>query len=73
MNRPETQLNAEEIKRYQKYGYLVPRYRLSQGVLDHMRDAYDRLLAANSDISSDFMLGPHLEQPGAQGVRGSRE
>ena len=73
MNRPETQLSAEEKQRYRDLGYLVPRYRLSQEMLDRMRTAYDHLLAANSDIPSDFMLGPHLEQPGAQGVRGSRE
>lgn len=70
---PETQLDAEEIKRYKEYGYLVPQYRLPQDRLKHMHDAYARLLAANPNISSDFMLGPHLEQPGAQGVQGSRE
>ena len=37
-----------------------------------MREAYDELLSANPGFSSDFMLGPHLETTGAQGVRGSR-
>ena len=36
-----------------------------------MRAAYDELLAANLDIASDIMLGPHMERPGAQGVKGS--
>lgn len=67
------QLSVAEIARYQQNGYLVPRYRLAQETLDQMRHSYDKLLANNPDISSDFMLGPHLEQPGAQGVRGSRQ
>ncbi len=47
--------------------------RLPDDTLQPMHDAYDRLLANNPDIESDIMLGPHLENPGAQGVKGSRE
>ena len=66
-------LTAEEIARYHEDGYVVPRrYRLPDEVLARLRAAYDELLAANPDISSDFMLGPHLEKPGTQGVKGSR-
>lgn len=68
-----TRLTTEERSRYREHGYLVPRYRLPGAALARMRDAYDRLLAGNPEIPSDFMLGPHLEVPGAQGVRGSRE
>ena len=64
-------LSAEEIARYHEDGYVVPRYRLPDEVLARLRAAYDALLAANPDISSDFMLGPHLEKPGTQGVKGS--
>lgn len=66
-------LNEDQIARYHRDGYLVPDYRLPEDVLDRMRTAYDRLLARNTDIKSDIMLGPHLEKPGAQGVKGSRE
>ena len=59
--------------RYRDNGFLVPDYRLADRALQRMRTAYDKLLADNPDIASDFMLGPHLEQPGAQGVRGSRQ
>lgn len=68
-----TQLSPEEINRYRENGYIVPRYRLPAPVLSAMRTAYDELLANNPDIPSDFMLGPHLQNPGAQGVKGSRD
>ncbi len=64
-------LTDEEIARYHEDGFVVPRYRLPDEVLAHMRAAYDRLLTDNPAIASDFMLGPHLEKPGTQGVRGS--
>ena len=64
-------LMAEEIARYHEDGYVVPRYRLPDDVLAQMRAAYDELLAANPEVASDIMLGPHMERPGAQGVKGS--
>ena len=64
-------LTDEEIARYHEDGFVVPRYRLPDEVLAQMRAAYDRLLADNSAIASDLMLGPHLAKPGAQGILGS--
>lgn len=66
-------LSASEIERYHENGFVVPDFRLPPAQLDRMRDAYDRLLLRNPGVSADFMLGPHLEQPGAQGLKGSRE
>lgn len=66
-------LSEEEIQRYRDKGYVVPDYRLPNSVLVRMREAYDQLLARNTDINSDFMLGPHLNVPGTQGVKGSSE
>ena len=73
MRHAATQISAKEKAHYRENGYLIPRYRLPQDMVDRMRKAYDQLLADNPDIPSDFMLGPHLERPGAQGVRGSRQ
>jgi hypothetical protein len=67
------ELAPEEIARFHEEGFVVPRYRLPNDVLGEMRQAYDRLIADNSAIASDIMLGPHLEKPGAQGVKGSRQ
>ena len=66
-------LSAAQKARYRENGYLIPDYRLPDATLREMRAAYDRLLAANPEFSSDFMLGPHLQNPGAQGIRGNRE
>ncbi len=67
------ELSQQEIARYREQGYLVPEFRIPSRTLEHMREAYDRLLARNADIASDIMVGVHLENPGAQGVKGSRE
>jgi ectoine hydroxylase-related dioxygenase (phytanoyl-CoA dioxygenase family) len=66
-------LGAEQIQCYRERGYLVPPYRLPEPVLVEMRNAFDRLLARNPDLRSDVMLQPHMEIPGAQGVKGSKE
>ena len=66
-------LSAQDKDRFRQDGFLIPRYRLPEPTLERMREAYAKLLQGNPDIASDFMLGPHLEQPGAQGVRGSRQ
>lgn len=66
-------LSQDDIARYHEQGYLVPDFRLAPKTLEAMREAYDRLLARNAHIASDIMVGPHLENPGAQGVKGSRE
>ena len=65
-------LSAEELWRFHNDEFVVPDCRLPQDVVAEMREAYDELLSANPGFSSDFMLGPHLETTGAQGVRGSR-
>lgn len=62
-----------QVARYHRDGYVIPDYRIPDKTLARMRRDYDELLARNPDIKPDIMLGPHLEKPGAQGVRGSRE
>ncbi|MEM7207682.1 MAG: phytanoyl-CoA dioxygenase family protein [Pseudomonadota bacterium] len=65
-------LSDEQIESYHRSGYVVPEYRLPESLLAEMRVAYDELLCANPGISPDFMLGPHLDNPGTQGVKGSK-
>ena len=73
MIKKNTQLSDQQISQYQNQGYLVPDYKLPQELLEKMRAAYDRLLVNNVDLGSDFLLGPHLEKPGSQGVKGAAE
>lgn len=66
-------LNDEEIATYHRDGLVIPDYQLPEDVLAGMREAYADLLESNKDnpdINPDFMLGPHLEKSGAQGVVG---
>ena len=65
-------LSAQEVALYHEQGYLIPDYRLPDDVLSDMRAAYDQLLHDNAGVTSDFMLGPHMENPGRQGIVGSR-
>ena len=66
-------LSPEEVSRYQDKGYVVPRYQLPAELVAIMREEYDRLIHDNPDISPDFILGPHLQKPGTQGVKGSKK
>jgi len=66
-------LTEDEIASYHELGYVIPSFRLSDETLRHLRDAYDRLISRNPEISSDLMLGPHMEKPGAQGLKGDKE
>lgn len=66
-------ITEEQIARYHRDGYVIPNFRIPDDTLARMRAAYDELLERNRHIESDIMLGPHLEKPGAQGVKGSRE
>lgn len=66
-------ITDEQVARYHRDGYVIPDYRIPDETLARMRRAYDELLERNPEIPPDIMLGPHLEKPGAQGVRGSQE
>ncbi len=69
----QIKLSDAEIIRYQEKGYLVPDYRLPRTVVLEMKNEYERLIENNPDVTSDFMLGPHLEKPGTQGIKGSQK
>lgn len=58
-------LTHQEIDTYHQDGILVPDYRIPAETLGAMRDALDRLLAANPDRLSDSILCPHLAMGGA--------
>jgi hypothetical protein len=72
MNR-NTKLSDRQVMQYQEQGYLVPDYQLPGELLEKMRAAYDRLLENNVELGSDFLLGPHLQKSGSQGVKGAKE
>lgn len=66
-------LSDQELVHFQSKGYVVPDYRLPEEMLGQMRETYAKLLHDNPGLSADFLLGPHLETPGTQGVKGSKK
>jgi hypothetical protein len=67
-----TKLSLDQISQYNEKGYLVPDYQLPEATLKQMQAAYHELLEQNIELGSDFLLGPHLETSGTQGVKGSK-
>ena len=66
-------LTEAEIAHYQEKGYVVPRWRLPEGLLAEMRGALDTLLTANEGVSRDSMFCPHIPAGGTQGLAGSSD
>jgi ectoine hydroxylase-related dioxygenase (phytanoyl-CoA dioxygenase family) len=64
-------LTAAEKDLYQREGWVVPQWRLPAPRVDAMRDALDRLIAANPGIRPEKLVSAHIED-NAEGVRGSR-
>ena len=65
-------LSSEEQSAYRDNGYVVPAWRLPTSRVDAMRDALDRLIAANPGVRPERLVSAHLEN-GSEGVKGSRD
>ena len=69
----KTRLTDEEIASFHDNGFVLPDYKLPAETVAAMRQAYDELLTRNAEtpgFDPDFILGPYLSQPGAQGTKG---
>jgi hypothetical protein len=59
-------LGESGIRHYRERGYLMPAYRLPATLLGDLRDACDRVIAADPDTRPEHVMNPHLMQwPGA--------
>jgi hypothetical protein len=68
-----THLSDDQVAAYHQNGFIIPDFQLPDATLTEMRTAYDALLERNADnpsLDPDFILGPHLNVPGAQGIKG---
>ncbi len=66
-------LQPEEIRRYQRDGWVVPQWRLPAAQVDTMRTALDELLRRNPGVRPEKLVSAHVERAGAdngEGVRG---
>jgi len=59
-------LDEEAIRHYRERGYVIPDYRLPVILLDTLRDACARIIAADPQTRPEHLMNPHLIQwPGA--------
>ena len=70
MNQPAKlsggRLGEEAIRHYRQRGYVIPAYRLPAKLLGGLRDACDRIIAADPETRPEHLMNPHLMQwPGA--------
>lgn len=68
-------LQADEISRYQRDGWVVPQWRLPADRVTTMRDALDELLRRNPGVRPEKLVSAHVERAGngddnGEGVRG---
>lgn len=53
-------LDEPAIRHYRERGYLIPAYRLPATLLGALRDACDRIIAADPDTRPEHLMNPHL-------------
>lgn len=63
-------LAAEEIARYRREGWLVPRFRLPHDVVATLREALDDLIRANPGVRPEKLVSAHVAGDNGEGVRG---
>jgi ectoine hydroxylase-related dioxygenase (phytanoyl-CoA dioxygenase family) len=56
-------LSADELAHYREHGYVFPRYRLPDPLLQRLRDSLDRLLASYTDVAQEDLANPHMLPP----------
>jgi ectoine hydroxylase-related dioxygenase (phytanoyl-CoA dioxygenase family) len=70
MSTSAARLDAGEIQHYRAQGYVVPRYRLDAPRLEALRQALDRIIAANPGVRPEKLVNAHVARDNAEGVRG---
>ena len=66
-------LQPDEIRRYQREGWVVPQWRLPAAQVATMQAALDELLRRNPGVRPEKLVSAHVERPGSdngEGVRG---
>ena len=58
-----TLLTAEELHQYQERGYVIPRYRLPEPLLQRLRAGLDQVLDSYTDVAQEDLANPHMIPP----------
>ena len=70
MNPLPPPLQPDEVKHYQREGWVVPRFRLPSDQVDRLRDALDELLRRNPGVRPEKLVSAHIERDGGRGDNG---
>ena len=65
-------LHDDEVARYRREGWVVPRFRLPPARVASMVDALETLLRQNPGVRPEKLVSAHIEGDNGEGVRGSR-
>ena len=65
-------LHEDEIARYRREGWVVPRFRLPPARVAVMVEALETLLRENPGVRPEKLVSAHIEGDNGEGVRGSR-
>jgi ectoine hydroxylase-related dioxygenase (phytanoyl-CoA dioxygenase family) len=63
-------LSPDEINTYQEQGFVVPEFRLSPQRLSQLREALDRVIAANPQARPEQLVSVHIDDRASEGVAG---
>lgn len=66
-------LSDSEVRRYQEDGFVVPEFRLEPTGVARLREALDRVIAANPDKRPEQLVSVHITGRNAEGVVGDTE
>ncbi|MBL8359717.1 MAG: phytanoyl-CoA dioxygenase family protein [Rubrivivax sp.] len=66
-------LAPDEVERYARDGWVVPRFRLPPAHVAAMAAALEALLAANPGVRPEKLVSAHIEGDNGEGVRGVRD
>ena len=56
-------LSANELAHFREHGYVFPRYRLPEALLQRLRVSLDKLLATYTDVAQEDLANPHMLPP----------
>jgi hypothetical protein len=72
IGRSRAVLSNEEVERYQRHGFIVPKYKLSTSDVARLQELTIQLVEENPHLRDKFMTGPHVKNWGTQGLKSPR-
>src|ERR1700741_1028477 len=65
-------LSNEEVERYNRDGFLVPKYKLTPTDIARLQELTIQMVEENPHLRDKFMTSPHVKNWGRQGLNSPR-